>query len=97
MDGIKLGRAVRARRPPIEIIVTSEFSGSERKLLTEGSQFIPKPYNATQISDALHRLAPESRVSRLGSRDTAAGRTVYQASNVRLTFSRKAARNSGLE
>jgi CheY-like chemotaxis protein len=38
-------------------IVTSGFSGGERKLLPEGSQFIPKPYNADQISDALHSLA----------------------------------------
>jgi CheY-like chemotaxis protein len=57
MDGIKLARAVRGRWPPIKIIVTSGFSGSERKLLPEGSQFIPKPYNPSQISDALHRLA----------------------------------------
>jgi CheY-like chemotaxis protein len=58
MDGIKLARAVRGRWPPIKIIVTSGFSGGERKLLPEGSQFIPKPYNADQISDALHSLAP---------------------------------------
>lgn len=57
MDGIKLARAVRGRWPPIKIIVTSGFSGSERKLLPEGSQFIPKPYNPGQISDALHRRA----------------------------------------
>ena len=57
MDGIKLARAVRGRWPPIKIIVTSGFSGSERKLLPEGSQFIPKPYNPSQISDALHRFA----------------------------------------
>jgi CheY-like chemotaxis protein len=56
MDGIKLARAVRGRWPPIKIIVTSGFSGSERKLLPEGSQFIPKPYKANQISDALHSL-----------------------------------------
>ena len=57
MDGIKLVRAVRGRWPPIKIIVTSGISGRERKLLPEGSQFIPKPYNASQISDALHSLA----------------------------------------
>jgi two-component system, response regulator PdtaR len=57
MDGIKLAQAVRGRWPPIRIIVTSGFSESQRKLLPEGSQFIPKPYNAAQISDALHSLA----------------------------------------
>ena len=57
MDGIKLAQAVRGRWPPIRIIVTSGFSGSEQKLLPEGSQFIPKPYSAGQISDALHSLA----------------------------------------
>ena len=57
MDGIKLAHAVRGRWPPIKIIVTSGFSGGDLKLLPEGSQFIPKPYDARQISDALHNLA----------------------------------------
>ena len=57
MDGIKLAQAVRGRWPPIKIIVTSGFSGADLKLLPEGSQFIPKPYDAGQISDALHSLA----------------------------------------
>ena len=57
MDGIKLAQAVRGRWPPIRIIATSGFSGGELKLLPEGSQFIPKPYSAGQISDALHSLA----------------------------------------
>jgi CheY-like chemotaxis protein len=57
MDGIKLAQAVRGRWPPIRIIVTSGFGAGELKLLPEGSQFIPKPYSAGQISDALHSLA----------------------------------------
>jgi two-component system, response regulator PdtaR len=57
MDGIRLAQAVRGRRPPIKIIVTSGFSGGDLKLLPEGSQFIPKPYDADQISDALRNLA----------------------------------------
>jgi two-component system, response regulator PdtaR len=57
MDGIKLAQAVRGRWPPIRIIATSGFSEGELKLLPEGSQFIPKPYSAGQISDALHSLA----------------------------------------
>jgi two-component system, response regulator PdtaR len=57
MDGIKLAQAVRGRWPPIMIIATSGFSEGQLKLLPEGSQFIPKPYGAGQISDALHSLA----------------------------------------
>jgi CheY-like chemotaxis protein len=57
MDGIKLAQTVRGRWPPIRIIVTSGFSGGELKRLPVCSQFIPKPYNADQISDALHNLA----------------------------------------
>jgi two-component system, response regulator PdtaR len=57
MDGIRLAQAVRGRWPPIKIIVTSGFSGGDLKLLPEGSQFIPKPYDADQISDALRSLA----------------------------------------
>jgi two-component system, response regulator PdtaR len=58
MDGIKLAQAVRGRWPPIKIIVTSGFSGRELKLLPVGSHFIPKPYDAGQISDALCSLVP---------------------------------------
>jgi CheY-like chemotaxis protein len=64
MDGIKLAQAVRGRWPPIRIIVTSGFRGGELKVLPAGSRFIPKPYSAGQISEALHSLAlwvPESR------------------------------------
>jgi two-component system, response regulator PdtaR len=57
MDGIRLAQAVRGRWPPIKIILTSGLSGGDLKLLPEGSQFIPKPYDADQISDALHNLA----------------------------------------
>jgi CheY-like chemotaxis protein len=55
MDGIRLAHAVRG--PPIKIMVTSGFSGDKLKLLPKGSQFIPKPYDAAQISDVLQRLA----------------------------------------
>jgi molybdopterin converting factor small subunit len=49
----------RVKRPSstASTIVTSGFSGGELKLLPEGSQFIPKPYDAAQISDAHQRLA----------------------------------------
>jgi two-component system, response regulator PdtaR len=57
MDGIKLARAVRGRWPSIAIIVTSAFSAVERTLLPQGAKFISKPYDAGQISDALHSLA----------------------------------------
>ena len=57
MDGIKLARAVRGRWPSIAIIVTSAFSVVERTLLPQGAKFISKPYDAGQISDALHSLA----------------------------------------
>ena len=57
MDGIKLARAVRGRWPSIAIIVTSAFSVVERTLLPQGAKFLSKPYDAGQISDALHSLA----------------------------------------
>jgi hypothetical protein len=40
-----------------ELLVTPGFSGGDLKSLPEGSQFIPKPYDAGQISDALNKLA----------------------------------------
>jgi hypothetical protein len=41
----------------IAIIVTSALSVVERTLLPQGAKFISKPYDAGQISDALHSLA----------------------------------------
>lgn len=56
MDGLKLAQAVRGRWPPIEIIATSgHVAVSEHDLPARG-RFVPKPYSAAQIAQALIQL-----------------------------------------
>jgi two-component system, response regulator PdtaR len=57
MDGLKLAHAVRNRWPPIKIIVTSGRTMPTELDLPEGGHFLAKPYNPTQIGDALRECA----------------------------------------
>jgi CheY-like chemotaxis protein len=56
MDGLKLARAVRGRWPPIKIIATSGHAKVTADDLPAGGHFIPKPYRAAEIADAIHQL-----------------------------------------
>lgn len=56
MDGLKLARAVRGRWPPIQIVTTSGQCIVEAADLPEGGRFLPKPYNAMQVSGLLREL-----------------------------------------
>jgi len=56
MDGLKLAHFVKDRWPPIKIIATSGHTKITAKDLPEGGRFMPKPYNATEIADAIHEL-----------------------------------------
>jgi CheY-like chemotaxis protein len=53
MDGLKLAHAVRHRWPPIKIIVTSGRDDVSEQDLPAGGRFIAKPYDPTQITDAI--------------------------------------------
>ena len=53
MDGLKLAHAVRNRWPPIKIIVTSGRVRVTEEDLPEGGRFFAKPYEPTQITDAI--------------------------------------------
>ncbi|SDT43586.1 response regulator [Bradyrhizobium canariense] len=55
MDGLKLARAVRGRWPPIKIIATSGLNVGQADL-PEGGRFLPKPYNAAQVTGVLREL-----------------------------------------
>ena len=57
MDGLKLARAVRDRWPPVEIILTSGHVRVEAGDIPARGQFFPKPYDADQITGALHQFA----------------------------------------
>ena len=57
MDGLKLAAAVRNRWPPIEIIVTSGKVTPAPGSLPPRSRFIPKPYSADRLVDAIRAFA----------------------------------------
>jgi len=57
MDGLKLAAAVRAKWPPISIIVVSGHRKPEAGELPDGSIFFTKPYPIPEIVEALHQLA----------------------------------------
>ncbi|MDB5484827.1 MAG: response regulator receiver [Tardiphaga sp.] len=57
MDGLKLAHYVRDRWPPVRIITTSGRAQLTETMLPLNSQFLPKPYQASDLTAALHRLA----------------------------------------
>jgi two-component system, response regulator PdtaR len=57
MDGLKLAHAVRNRWPPIKIIVTSGRERIAEQDLPAGGRFIAKPYDPSEIKDALRAWA----------------------------------------
>ena len=57
MDGLKLAHYVRDRWPPIRIITTTGRSQLAEDMLPPNCQFLPKPYQGSDITAALHRLA----------------------------------------
>lgn len=56
MDGRRLAAVVRRRWPPVELILTSGHTRIDDSDLPEGGRFLPKPYTATQLADALHAV-----------------------------------------
>jgi CheY-like chemotaxis protein len=56
MDGLKLSHFVKDRWPPIRIIATSGHAKITANDLPEGVRFMPKPYKATELADAVHQL-----------------------------------------
>ena len=56
MDGLKLAHFVKGRWPPIKIIATSGHAKVTADDLPAGGHFIPKPYRAAEIADAIPQL-----------------------------------------
>lgn len=56
MDGLALAAAVRDRWPPIKIIVTSGLRRIEVSDMPEGSRFLGKPYQASDLAEAIHEM-----------------------------------------
>jgi two-component system, response regulator PdtaR len=56
MDGLKLAHYVRGRWPPVRIIVTSGHVKVEEERLPAGALFIPKPYDAAEITQKVKEM-----------------------------------------
>ena len=56
MDGLKLARYVRGRWPPAKIIVTSGHVKVDEEHLPTGALFIPKPYDAAEITQKVREM-----------------------------------------
>jgi CheY-like chemotaxis protein len=56
MDGLALAHAIRGRWPPIHLIVTSGLNIPNEEKLPANARFIPKPYDAEQVTAALNEL-----------------------------------------
>ena len=53
MDGLKLAAATKARRPEMNIIIVTGYAMPKNDEIPPGSLFIPKPYNARNMIEAV--------------------------------------------
>ena len=53
VDGLKLAAAVKARRPEMNFIITTGYSAPKDEEIPQGSLFLPKPYNARKMIEAV--------------------------------------------
>jgi CheY-like chemotaxis protein len=56
MDGLKLAAAVRDRWPPVRIIVTSGHRQLSDELLPVHGRFFSKPYDTSQVINAIREM-----------------------------------------
>jgi two-component system, response regulator PdtaR len=56
MNGLKLAAAVKTRRPEINIIIVTGYSAPKNDEIPPGSLFVPKPYNARKIIEAVRHF-----------------------------------------
>ncbi len=56
MDGLRLSAVVRDRWPPVRIIVTSGKQVPTPAAMPAGSRFMPKPYTAAGVLDAVRAM-----------------------------------------
>ena len=56
VNGLKLAAAVKARRPEMNIIIVTGYDAPKNDEVSPGSLFIPKPYNARKMIEAVRHL-----------------------------------------
>jgi DNA-binding NtrC family response regulator len=56
MNGMKLAAAAKAQRPEMNIIITTGYSAPRSDEIPQGSLFVPKPYNARKMIEAVRHF-----------------------------------------
>jgi two-component system, response regulator PdtaR len=56
MNGLQLAALVRSRWPVMNIIVVTGYSAPKSEEIPPGSLFVPKPYNAQKMIDAVRHF-----------------------------------------
>src|SRR5262249_3009000 len=56
MNGLKLAAAAKARRPEMNIIIVTGYSAPKNDEIPPGSLFVPKPYNARKMIEAIRHF-----------------------------------------
>ena len=55
-DGLKLAATVKARRPEMNIIIVTGYGTPQGDEIPPGSLFVPKPYNARKMIEAVRHF-----------------------------------------
>ena len=56
MNGLRLAAAVKARRPEMNIIIVTGCGAPQGDEIPPGSLFVPKPYNARKMIEAVRHF-----------------------------------------
>ena len=56
MNGLRLAAAAKARRPEMNIIIVTGYSAPKNDEIPPGSLFVPKPYNARKMIEAVRHF-----------------------------------------
>jgi two-component system, response regulator PdtaR len=56
INGLKLAAAAKAKRPKVNIIIVTGYTAPTNDETPPGSLFIPKPYNARKIIEAVRHF-----------------------------------------
>ena len=56
INGLKLATAAKAKRPKVNIIIVTGYTALTNDEIPPGSLFIPKPYNARKIIEAVRHF-----------------------------------------
>ena len=56
MNGLKLAAAAKARRPEMNIIIVTGYTAPKNDEIPPGSLFVPKPYNARKMIEAVRHF-----------------------------------------